>query len=74
VLVSVLFCDSMVIIMVFAAHIIVAKAHSNSECEPSQMCTCSFCLLKKKLNANNTHVHCLNKLYTAINNSDMASI
>jgi hypothetical protein len=30
--------------------------------------------LKEKLNANNTHVHCLNKLYTAINNSDMASI
>jgi hypothetical protein len=43
-----MFCDSMVIEMVFAAHIIVAKSHSNSECEPSQMCICTYCILKKE--------------------------
>jgi hypothetical protein len=30
--------------------------------------------LKVKLNALNMHVHCLNKLYIAINNSNIASI
>jgi hypothetical protein len=43
--VSVLFRDSMVLTMVFAAHIIVAKSHSNSECEPSQICICMYCIL-----------------------------
>ena len=47
--VSFLFRDSMVLIMVFAAHILVEKSHSNSECEPSQMCIYTYCILKGEI-------------------------
>ena len=60
------FCYSMVFIMVFAAHIIVAKSHSSNECNPSQKCICMYCILKVKLNALNMYVHCLNKPYIAL--------
>ena len=59
--------------MVCTAHIIVAKSHSNSDANPLIGAYVHTIYLKVNLNALNTYVNCLNKLYIALNNNDIAS-